>query len=238
MDKTVPESTLEEMRAYYRARAAEYDEWCYRRGRFDRGPENNARWFSEFGEAQKALHNLQVEGDVLELAPGTGIWTEQILPSATTITAVDASEEMIAINRAKIASERVHYIQADLFNWQPERIYDAVCFCFWISHVPVERLDAFLHMVAKALRPGGKVFFVDSRRELSSTAIDHELPEKQEQLMIRKLNDGRAFQIVKNFYDAAFLEGRFVAAGLDVTVKVTPTYFVYGFGSLHESPRT
>jgi demethylmenaquinone methyltransferase/2-methoxy-6-polyprenyl-1,4-benzoquinol methylase len=231
MGDTVPESTLEEMRAYYRARAAEYDEWCYRRGRFDHGPESNAEWFSEFGDGQKALQTLQVEGDVLELASGTGIWTEQILQSATSITAVDASEEMIAINRAKIASERVQYIQADLFSWQPERTYDAVCFCFWISHVPVERLDAFLCMVAKALRPGGKVFFVDTRRELSSTAIDHVLPEKQEQLMIRKLNDGRAFQIVKNFYDAAFLEERLAAAGLNVTVKVTPTYFIYGYGS-------
>jgi 2-polyprenyl-3-methyl-5-hydroxy-6-metoxy-1,4-benzoquinol methylase len=232
MGDTVSESTLEEMRAYYRARSAEYDEWCYRRGRFDRGSENNARWFSEFGDAQKALQALLVEGDVLELAPGTGIWTEQILQSATSITAVDASEEMITINQAKIASERVQYIQADLFSWQPERTYDAACFCFWISHVPVERLDAFLRMVAKALRPGGKIFFVDSRRELSSTAIDHVLPEEQEQLMIRKLNDGRAFQIVKNFYDAAFLEERFAAAGLNVTVKVTPTYFVYGYGSL------
>lgn len=230
MSDTVSESTLEEMRAYYRARAAEYDEWCYRQGRFDRGSESNARWFSEFGDAQKALHALQAEGDVLELAPGTGIWTEQILQSASSITAVDASEEMIAINRAKIASERVQYIQADLFSWQPERAYDAVCFCFWISHVPVERLDAFLRMVAKALRPGGKVFFVDSRRELSSAAIDHVLPEEQEQLMIRKLNDGRAFQIVKNFYDPAFLEERFAAASLNVTVKVTPTYFVYGYG--------
>jgi 2-polyprenyl-3-methyl-5-hydroxy-6-metoxy-1,4-benzoquinol methylase len=232
MVDTVSESTLEEMRAYYRARAAEYDEWCYRRGRFDHGPESNAEWFSEFGDGQKALQELHVEGDVLELAPGTGIWTEQILQSATSITAVDASEEMIAINRAKIASERVQYIQADLFSWQPERTYDAVCFCFWISHVPIERLDAFLRMVAKALRPGGKVFFVDTRRELSSTAIDHTLPEKQEQLMIRKLNDGRTFQIVKNFYDAAFLEERFAAAGLNVTVKATPTYFVYGYGSL------
>jgi hypothetical protein len=33
--------------AYYRARAAEYDEWFFRTGRYDRGPEHQAAWFAE-----------------------------------------------------------------------------------------------------------------------------------------------------------------------------------------------
>ena len=32
---------------YYRERAPEYDDWWFRRGRFDRGEEANARWFGE-----------------------------------------------------------------------------------------------------------------------------------------------------------------------------------------------
>src|SRR5437763_840453 len=170
MPDTVPPATLDEMKAYYRARAAEYDEWFYRQGRFDRSPETNARWFAEAEELYRALDALHLTGDVLELAPGTGIWTERLVRTARSVTAVDASPEMVELNRAKVASDRVTYLLADLFTWRPDRRYDAVCFGFWLSHVPDERLDDFLAMVAAALRPGGKLFFVDGRREPTSSA--------------------------------------------------------------------
>jgi demethylmenaquinone methyltransferase/2-methoxy-6-polyprenyl-1,4-benzoquinol methylase len=227
----VPEQTLREMRDYYRARAAEYDEWFYRRGRYDRGPEANARWFADAEEVFAALAALHITGDVLELAPGTGIWTARLVQTARSITAVDASPEMVAINRAKVASDRVSYVIADLFAWRPERTYDAVVFGFWLSHVPDERLDAFWQMVAAALRPGGTVFFVDSRREQTSTAADHELPDASSQVMTRRLNNGAEYRIVKNFPTPAAIEARCATAGLAVTVRETPTYFQYGIGT-------
>src|SRR5579864_1437476 len=208
-DQQVPPGVLESMKVYYRERAGEYDEFFYRQGRYNRGAATNARWFAEVDEMFAALDAFALDGDVLELAPGTGIWTENLLKTAATITAVDASPEMIAINRVKIGSERVNYVQADLFTWQPEREYDGVFFGFWMSHVPLERLDAFLRLVAAALRPGGKLFFMDSRREPTSTAADHRLPDEGQQLMMRKLNDGRAFEIVKIFYEPAHLVSRF-----------------------------
>jgi 2-polyprenyl-3-methyl-5-hydroxy-6-metoxy-1,4-benzoquinol methylase len=227
----VPAQTLSEMMIYYRERASEYDEWFYRQGRYDMGAEKNARWFAEADEVRAAFDTLNMTGDVLEFAPGTGIWTERLLRTASMITAVDASPEMIAINRAKVGSDRVSYMQADLFSWRPARSYDAVCFCFWISHVPTERLDAFLQVVAQSLHPGGKIFFVDGRREPTSTANNHQLPDEGQQVMTRKLNDGRAFQIVKNFYDPIALAARFANVGLHVTVSETATYFLYGYGT-------
>ncbi len=230
MSQDVPARVLDEMKTYYRERAAEYDEWFYRQGRYDRGAQSNALWFAEVDEVVKALDDLHMTGELLELAPGTGIWTERLLNTASSITAVDASSEMVAINRARVNSERVEYMLADLFTWQPPRAFDGVFFGFWLSHVPLERLDAFLDMLADALRPGGKVFFVDGRRESTSTASDHQLPEEGEQLMIRKLNDGRAFEIVKNFYDPPALAERFARHGLAVTVRETPTFFLYSYG--------
>ncbi len=222
---------LEQQAAYYRARAREYDEWWYRRGRYDRGAGENQRWFDETAEVISALDESGVDGDVLELAPGTGIWTERLVRTARSVTAVDAAPEMVALNRAKVHSDRVSYVIGDLFAWRPDRSYDAVVFGFWISHVPRERLSGFLGMVATALRPGGKVFFVDGRREPSSTAADHVLPAAESQTMTRLLNDGQAFEIVKNFYEPAWLGERFREAGLDVAVRETATYFVYGTGT-------
>lgn len=234
-DEAVAAATLEEMAAYYRARAGEYDEWFERRGRYDRGAEANARWFAEAAEAFAALDALAMGGDVLELAPGTGIWTERLLRTAATVTAVDASPEMVAINRARVGEVgegRVRYVLADLFAWRPERAYDGVCFGFWLSHVPRERLDAFLGTVAAALEPGGTVFFVDNHSGAEPTARspDQHRPEAGAQLMTRRLNDGREYRIVKNFYEPALLEERCAAAGLDVAVRETATSFLYGTG--------
>jgi SAM-dependent methyltransferase len=230
MSETVAARTLTEMVAYYQARAHEYDEWFYRRGRYDRGPEINARWFLELEEVFAALEALGIEGDVLELACGTDIWTQRLLRTANAIAALDASPAMLTINRAKVASDRVSYVQTDLFTWQPTRTYDAVCFAFWISHVPIERLSPFLSTVASALRPGGKLFFVDDRREPTGSAVDHHLPADESQLMTRRLNNGRTFQIVKNFYEPGALRARFAMVGLDVTVCETASFFLYGYG--------
>ena len=235
MSQDVPARVLDEMMAYYRERAREYDKWFYRRGRYDRGTRSNALWFAEANEVFDALARFDMRGELLELAPGTGIWTERLLGTASRVTAVDASNEMIYINRARVNSARVEYVLADLFSWQPTRLYDGIFFGFWLSHVPLERLDSFLDMLAAALRPGGKIFFVDGRREPTSTAANHQLPGKGEQLMTRKLNDGRAFEIVKNFYDPAALAGRFALHGLNVTVKETATYFLFGYGEKEKS---
>ena len=70
MNRPVSDDTLQEMKAYYRERAREYDEWFNRQGRFDRGSATNARWFAEIDEMFAAFEALNLSGDVLELAPG------------------------------------------------------------------------------------------------------------------------------------------------------------------------
>lgn len=237
MNASVPEPILAEMVDYYRARAPEYDEWWQRQGRYNRGPDFNALWFAEIEEVLADFDALQMTGDVLELAPGTGNWTQRLLATTNTVTAVDASPEMIAINRARVQSERVTYVLADLFTWQPARQYDAICFGFWLSHVPLERMDDFWRTVAKALRPGGKLFFIDNLRESTTTSVDQHLPAVGSQIMTRKLNDGRTFQIVKNYFDPAALEAQCQAAGLPVRVKTTANYFIYGLGNHYDNPK-
>ncbi len=75
MSQEVPARVLDEMMTYYRERANEYDEWFYRRGRYDRGSQSNALWFAEADEVFNALARFQMQGELLEIAPGTGIWT-------------------------------------------------------------------------------------------------------------------------------------------------------------------
>lgn len=217
---------------YYRARANEYDEWFYRQGRFDRGIENNQHWFNEIAAVQRALHQLGTVDRVLELACGTGIWTKELLTIGNQITAIDASSEVLEINRHKLgASSQVVYQQRDLFSWEPQQQYDLVFFSFWLSHVPPQRLTAFLQNVAGALRADGKLFIVDSRFESTSTATNHVLVDDGNIIKTRKLNDGREFQIVKKFYQPDELQQHLEVSGIDADVKVTERYFVYAIGT-------
>jgi demethylmenaquinone methyltransferase/2-methoxy-6-polyprenyl-1,4-benzoquinol methylase len=226
----VDDALLTEQLDYYRARAGEYDRWWNREGRFDRGQAANARWFAEAALLERVLASFDPRGDVLELACGTGLWTRHLVGYADTLTAVDGSEEVLAINRARVGSDRVRYIQADLFDWTPPGSYDACVFSFWLSHVPQQRFAAFWEMVAGALRPGGRVFFIDSARTDRSTAADHRLPVDGEATMTRWLDDGREFQIVKRFYDPRALESELASIGWAFEVAGTGEFFIYGTG--------
>lgn len=223
---------LGEQLDYYRARAAEYDQWWLRQGRYDRGATLNRQWFAETATVFSALAAFQPTGRILELACGTGIWTERLLPYASHFTAVDGSPEMLAINADRLRSPRVRYVEANLFHWQPTEQYDTVFFGFWLSHVPPERFAAFWQLVRASLAPDGRVFFVDSRHEETSTAIDHRLPDPGATVLHRRLDDGREFRIYKIFYDPVDLSGRLRELGWRYDVRTTDRYFLYGSGSL------
>jgi demethylmenaquinone methyltransferase/2-methoxy-6-polyprenyl-1,4-benzoquinol methylase len=226
-------SLLDQQIEYYRARAPEYDEWFLRKGRYDRGQENNRRWFAEVEQVRKALDVFQPAGHVLELACGTGLWTELLIQYAIRVTAVDAAPEALAINRERLKSNDVDYVRADLFSWNPPQLYDVVFFGFWLSHVPPEHFEDFWILVARALKPGGRVFFVDSKRDSTSTAKDHILQDPDSQVSVRKLNDGREFSVVKIFYEPLDLENRLAKLGWRFEVCETPSYFIFGSGLRH-----
>ena len=222
------DAILAEQRQYYRERAAEYDEWFLRQGRYDRGPSHRAEWFDEISRVEVALKEGLPAGDVLELACGTGLWTRHLAGDHRHVVAVDASPEAIAINQQRVNSDRVEYVIADLFSWEPPAArFDAVVFAFWLSHVPGARFDAYWRAVRSALKPGGRVFFVDSLREQTSTALDHGHLDDSG-MAARLLNDGRSFRVVKVFYQPAALQQRLVDSGWRGWVRSTGKFFLYG----------
>lgn len=236
---------LDDQIAYYRARAGEYDEWWFRTGRYDRGADFNAQWHAETAAVEAELASwlaARRPAHVLELACGTGLFTRLIAPRVARLTAIDASTEVIEINRARVGAGNVDYVQADLFAWRPKQPlgfggirkgnslarYDAIFFSFWLSHVPEQRFAEFWTLVAAALAPGGAVYLIDSAFDPTSTAKDHVLPGRERGVVTRKLNDGREFRIVKVFYEPAALAAKLDALGWDAKLAQTPHYFIYG----------
>ncbi|MFP6857818.1 MAG: hypothetical protein VCA73_11115 [Roseibacillus sp.] len=99
---------------------------------------------------------------------------------------------MISRCRQRLPDSGIEFVESNLFAWSPDRSYD---FAFWLSRVPSARFEAFWLTVKAARRPGGRVFFVDSRHCETSTASDHQLPPADQATLTRKLNDGREFRI-------------------------------------------
>jgi demethylmenaquinone methyltransferase/2-methoxy-6-polyprenyl-1,4-benzoquinol methylase len=216
---------------YYRSRAPEYDQWFYRQGQYDHGPEHTRLWRQEIAEVRGVLDAWRPSGRKLELACGTGLWTGQLARSPGTLTAVDASSEVLALNRARVQSEAVRYHQCDIFRWEPDDTYDFVFFGFWLSHVPPSRFAAFWDLLRSALAPGGTVFFVDNGSQTSSPPRDH-TPARRRVTERRTLNDGRAFEIVKVLYEPDGLVEQLEPLGWRGDFRTTANFFIYGSASL------
>ncbi|MGI9615388.1 MAG: class I SAM-dependent methyltransferase [Acidimicrobiales bacterium] len=173
-----------------------------------------------------AIDEFRPTGNVLELACGSGIWTEQLVRNAASVTALDGAPEMLALARNRPGVTSVRFIEADLFTWRPDRTYDAVFFGFWISHVPPDRFDWFWTVIDDALAVDGRVFFFDD-----AYRTDAELIEGGDSPIVeRKLNDGTAFRVVKVRYEPSELELELRRLGWNITVSSTPGPFYWGVG--------
>jgi SAM-dependent methyltransferase len=203
-------SLLDEQVAYYRAVAAEYDKHPL----LLPGGEELIRALDEFGPS----------GRVLELACGPGTWTPQLLRHADEVTAVDASPEMLAI-AAERAPEAT-FIQADLFEWQPDRRWEVVFFGFWLSHVPLERFGYFWALVDRCLEPGGRVSFADD----GYIAPDELIEGEPGHTIRRRLDDGSEHRVQKIPHEPAELERRLCELGWRMDVRRTSGPFYWGAG--------
>jgi demethylmenaquinone methyltransferase/2-methoxy-6-polyprenyl-1,4-benzoquinol methylase len=201
------ENLLGEQKRYYAARAPEYDDWWFRRGRYTREPESERRWLVDVAELEEHLRTFAPRGDVLELAAGTGIWTRRLVPRADRVVAVDANAETLALN-----TPAAELVVADVFEWRPPQRFDLVFFSFWLSHVPEERFEEFWSLVRSALRPDGRVFLIDSGPpEVAGTG----------ELQVRQLADGREFTIVKRFWRPDELGRRMSELGFELDLRLT-----------------
>ncbi|MDO9422230.1 MAG: class I SAM-dependent methyltransferase [Herminiimonas sp.] len=95
------ETTLQ---AYYAARALEYDEVYLK-------PERQA----DLRAIERWLLSRFIDAHVLEVACGTGYWTQFIAPLASAITAIDATAETLKIAEQRVRNNDVHFEVGDAY---------------------------------------------------------------------------------------------------------------------------
>lgn len=243
------QTILDQQLNYYKERAEEYDEWWTRVGRHSCGEEKDRKWNDDIKSAQDIVRGwISKEDNVLELACGTGIWTNFLVDKVdvSKMTCVDGSKETIEVLKAKFQLngiqdklERVQFEVADLFGeWQPTSDYSVVFFGFFLTHVPPSKMDLFVQKLKRSVGNNKKarIVMIDSyyTSDARATAKDYVLKEgikavdydatapDDKFLIYRKLNSGATHPIVKVFYEPKVLIDVFAKYGIHGKAKLTP----------------
>ncbi len=178
---------------YYRARAPEYEQIYYREV-----PERRA----EIDKAAKHLQELAKGKDVLDLACGTGYWTQILSQTARTITAVDISIEMLREACKKIYRAPVEFLQADLSKLPFQAAcFDLVTLGFWFSHQPKQEYDLFFKNISQPLIDGGPIWLIDNNTPAEGPRLESvEIDKHGNNFKRRYLENGEKYIILKNYF--------------------------------------
>ncbi|GAB2569554.1 class I SAM-dependent methyltransferase [Gracilibacillus alcaliphilus] len=199
------------MNQYYSERAKEYENVYYR--------EDPIRQ-QEQSAIQTKMKQLFNSKDTLEIACGTGYWSQFVYQEVQHLTAMDASLEVLDMAKAKnLPANKVTFLQGDAF--QLDTIpgqFEAAYANFWFSHIPKDRIDDFLQQFHLKLQIGSPVFMADN---IFIPSIGGTLMEKEDDentYKRRTLQDGSEYEVIKNYYNADELHDLFERYAYDIDI--------------------
>lgn len=209
---------MDQLVDYYAKRAPEYD-------RIYEKPERQ----EDLGKLRETVRETFRGEDVLEIACGTGYWTQDLADVARSVTAVDINESVLEIARRRRGAERVRFEIADVYVL-PELPPSSACLCaFWWSHMPKGRIGQFLAGLHKKLMPGATVMFMDNCYvEGSSTSFSHKDAEGNT-YQTRTLDDGSTHEVLKNFPTEEELRQAVAGAAEFVSFRALTYYWIFTY---------
>ena len=207
------------MQSYYAARATEYD-------RIYQKPERQA----DLRALEAWLPPRFAGARVLEVACGTGYWTQFIAPLAVHVVATDAAPETMAIARGRAANADVVFTIADAYDL-PERLgrFDAAFAGFWFSHVPKARRREFLLGLNARLEPGARVVLLDNRYVARSSSPVGAADAAGDTWQDRRLDDGSTHRVLKNFPSEAELHAVVAGIGEGAACACWPFFWAFEY---------
>jgi SAM-dependent methyltransferase len=193
---------------YYQERALEYD-------RVYQKPERQAdlqlvrKWLAPFFGGLR----------VLEIATGTGYWTDVIAEGALGIVATDINVATLRVaENRRTWPDNVAFVEADAFSLDTViGEFDAAFVGFFWSHIPLAVLGEFLEGLFRRVEPGAPAVFLDNRYVEGS---NHPLSGGDgdgNTYQMRSLEDGRTYEVLKNFPTPEFLRTKLEPLAIDVT---------------------
>lgn len=174
---------------YYSARAKEYEDIYLK-------PERQ----EDILQATKLLQEIFFDADIFEIACGTGFWTERLAKTTHHILATDLSEKVLAIARSKqYQKNNVVFQSADIFNLSTEFKFKNLFGGFIWSHIPLEKLNAFLDHLLEKANANARFVFMDNNFVAQSNTPISEIDAVGNTYQNRQLENGQLYKVLKNF---------------------------------------
>ena len=177
------------MEDYYRERAPSYDH-LYR----------TSEWQDDFAWLQNWVTRRTAGRSVLEVAAGTGFWTAAAARRAEAIVATDYNAEPLAIAAQRGLGAHVTFLAADAYALPVfDRAFEVGMAHLWWSHVDRRRERQFLSQLAARLQAGAELLMFDQRYSQNHNMPAFRRDRAGNRYELRSLENGRVFQVIKNY---------------------------------------
>jgi demethylmenaquinone methyltransferase/2-methoxy-6-polyprenyl-1,4-benzoquinol methylase len=205
-----------DLRDYYAQRANEYERVYAKPERQD-----------DIVRLAAFLQDSLRDQDVLEVACGTGYWTAVTAQTARVVFATDINPEVIAVAQTKeYPPDKVHFQIADACTLEGVAGSFTAGFAgFWWSHLAHAQLSEFLDAFHRILGPDRLVVVADNRYVAGSNHPITRRDNEGNTYQLRTLDNGRSFEVLKNFPSEAELRASVGGLGRDVTVTMLTYYW-------------
>ena len=187
------------MRAYYDARASEYEE-AYTLGTGTSSIRDPGVFTTE-ARTLASIVGKRLSGRVIDIACGTGFWLPAYADRCSHVTLFDQSEKMLDECRKKVErlglAGRSTLLQGDVFEQPfPPGSYDCALVGFLLSHLTEPQEAHVFAALTSMLAADGRFLILESAWTPERAAVNRKT-EHQE----RRLNDGTRFEIYKRYFD-------------------------------------
>lgn len=185
----------EDLIYYYNKRAKEYEII------YDKPERQN-----DLAKAKELLQTTFLNKQVLEVACGTGYWTESIAATAKEILATDVNDAVIEIARSKTyVNTKVRFERKDIFQLQSNIKHESLFGGFIWSHIKLQELNRFIITINDLVKTGGTIVLMDNNYVEGSNTPLSGTDEFGNTYQERKLEDGTMHKVLKNFLNEKFM---------------------------------
>jgi demethylmenaquinone methyltransferase/2-methoxy-6-polyprenyl-1,4-benzoquinol methylase len=213
-------STTPHLETYYSKRAREYERIYERPER-----QRELEWLKE------RVPRLFRGRVVLEVACGTGYWTQHIARAARRVHACDINDSVLEIAREKpIARGRAHFFKADAVTLEGAPAgCDAAFAGFWWSHVKRSAIARFVENLAEKLEPGAVVGILDNTHVHGSSTPISRTDAEGNTYQVRRLASGEPFEVLKNYPTAGELAEAVRPVAREAHLETLTYYWLLAF---------
>ncbi len=139
--------------------------------------------------------------EVLELACGTGWWTERLAAHAASWIATDADTGALDIVQRKAIQGLSTTTTLNAYQPSVSAPVDCVFAAHWYSHLRLDERSIFFRSVHDCLKPGGRLIMLDNNFVSGSSTAISRTDIEGNTYQTRKLKDGSLHEVLKNFPD-------------------------------------